>query len=164
MGKKRGNHVTAADIMQENVVFIGHSDSMREAMNLMMEHRVSGLPVLSGTDKCVGVVSARDILEFEQEQAESDGEAEDDVEPYFDPLRDRWETIRVVGHVDSLPDVPVEDVMTRDLVSVEPKTPIKQVAQVMLEHDVHRILVLDDHQYLHGLISSFDFVRLFAET
>ena len=33
----------------------------------------------------------------------------------------------------------------------------------MLEHDVHRVLVMDEKFNLYGIITSFDFVRVIAE-
>jgi CBS domain-containing protein len=155
--------LTAEAVMQRHVVTIGPNDSLQEAMALMTEHHVSGLPVLNAKDRCVGVVSASDILNFEQERAGSAGDAEEIVSPYFDPETGRWERIRVFGGLDELPEVPVGEIMTRDLVSVAPRTPIVDVARKMLEEDIHRILVLDDEYRLHGIISSIDFVRLFAE-
>lgn len=154
--------LTAAAIMQRHVVTIGPHDSLREAMALMTENHISGLPVLNGKDRCVGVISASDILNLEHERAGSAAQAEEIVAPYFDPDTERWERVRVFGGLDELPDIPVAEVMSRDLVSVTPRTPVTEVARRMLEQDVHRILVLDQQQFLHGIITSMDFVRLLA--
>jgi CBS-domain-containing membrane protein len=34
----------------------------------------------------------------------------------------------------------------------------------MLDSRVHRVLVMDDHCRLYGIVSSFDFVRVMAES
>ncbi|NOX55603.1 MAG: CBS domain-containing protein, partial [Planctomycetes bacterium] len=121
--KRAPGSLTAADIMQRKVVVVGPSDTLQEAMELMTEHHVSGLPVLNARDKCVGVISATDIMNFEQEQSEwgLDG---DDLSAFFDPQTHRWEMIRVRSGGDDLPDVRVREVMSRDLVSVKPTTPV----------------------------------------
>ena len=160
--KKTARGLTAADIMQRKVVVVGPSDTLQEAMELMTEHHVSGLPVLNARDKCVGVISATDIMNFEQEQSEW-AIGGDDLSAFFDPQTHRWEMIRVRAGSDDLPDVRVRDVMSRDLISVKPTTPVKKVAQKMVEEEIHRVLVMDDNQYLHGIISAMDFVRLYAE-
>ncbi|HID24806.1 MAG TPA: CBS domain-containing protein [Planctomycetaceae bacterium] len=159
--KRTARGLTAADIMQRKVVVVGPSDTLEEAMALMTEHHVSGLPVLNARDKCIGVISATDIMNFEQEQSEwgIDG---DDLSAFFDPQTHRWEMIRVRSGGEDLPDVCVREVMSRELVSVKPTTPVKTVAQKMLDEDIHRVLVMDDNQYLHGIISAMDFVRLYA--
>jgi CBS domain-containing protein len=68
----------------------------------------------------------------------------------------------VAGTVDELPDVEVAEVMTRDVTSVRPTTPMRQVAAAMDERRIHRVLVLDEEHRLHGLISALDIVRLYA--
>lgn len=155
--------MTAADVMQRDVVTIGPDESLQEAMALMTENHVSGLPVLNSKDRCVGVISASDILSFQQEQAEGSADAEENMASYFDPDTERWESIRVFGGLDELPEVPVGEIMSGELVSVTPNTPLREVAQKMHENEIHRILVVDEKQFLHGIISSSDFVRLFAE-
>jgi CBS domain-containing protein len=54
--------------------------------------------------------------------------------------------------------------MARELVYVERDTPLKEVAQKMLSEDVHRVLVMDERFNLYGIVTSFDFVRVLAES
>jgi CBS domain-containing protein len=124
---------------------------------------VSGLPVLDHNDRCVGVVSATDILGLEQQQSErADEEFEQTVGSYYDPDTQKWENLRVSGTVDELPELEVAEIMTREVVSVRPGTPVRQVAALMDERRIHRVLVLDEENRLHGLISALDIVRLYA--
>lgn len=153
----------ARDIMQRDIVTVAPTETLRDAMALMIENHVSGLPVLDHHDRCIGVVSATDILGLEQQQAErADEEFERTVGSYYDPDTQKWEHLRVAGTVDELPDVAVAEVMTRDVTSVQPTTPVRQVAAVMDERRIHRVLVLDEERRLHGLISALDIVRLYA--
>ncbi len=154
--------LTAADLMRRDVVVVGPNDSLLDALELMTENHVSGLPVLDARDKCVGVISATDILTFEQEQSERTAE-QDGFSAFFDPQAQRWVAVRVRAGLEELADVRVREVMSRELVAVRPNTPVKKVAQRMVESDVRRVLVLDDQQFLHGIISSMDFVRLLVE-
>lgn len=153
----------AADIMQRDVVTVGPAESIREAMSLMIENRVSGLAVLDHNDHCVGVISAADILALEYEQAQrADDEVEERVGSYFNPDMQQWENMRVGGVVDQLPELMVREVMSRNVVSVAPQAPLDAVAELMIDKHVHRVLVVDDKCFLHGLISALDFVRLYA--
>ena len=56
-------------IMQKKVVVVGPTDSLDEAMMLMTEQHVTGLPVLDHEDHCIGVIAASDILNFVGEQS-----------------------------------------------------------------------------------------------
>jgi CBS domain-containing protein len=157
-------HKTAADIMQRDVVTVGPHDNLREAMSLMIDNHISGLPVLDRGDRCVGVVSATDILNLEFQQAErADDDVDATVGSYFNPDTQRWENLRMAGSLDELPDVEVGEVMSRELLSVAPGAPLSKVAAMMAEHEVHRILVVDGEKRLHGIVSSLDFVRLYSE-
>ena len=147
----------ADEMMARDVVTTTPEASLREALDLMAENHVSGLPVLDRKDRCVGVVSASDILAIEQEHASHDDES---LGSYFDADSHRWEHVRLAHDDERLEDVAVEDVMTRELVSVRPHAPMSEVARVMLENEVHRVLVVDHAQFLHGIVSALDFVQM----
>ena len=51
---------------------------------------------------------------------------------------------------------PVEHFMTTDLVSVTENTPLQTIVQQMVDAHIHRVVVLDDHQHLQGIISTMD--------
>ena len=152
----------AKDIMQTHLVTVSPDDSLREAMTLMVESHVSGLPVVDLQNHCVGVLSVTDVLSLEADQAENSGIEE--VGSYFDPDQQSWENMRFAGAIDELPEMTVAEVMTQDVVSVSPETAIKDVAQMMVEQKIHRILVLDDRKQILGLIAALDLVQLVAES
>lgn len=52
----------AGDIMQSNVLSISASDEVGEAIDLMVEHKISALPVTDAHDRLVGIVSYVDLL------------------------------------------------------------------------------------------------------
>jgi len=54
--------------------------------------------------------------------------------------------------------------MSSDVVCVPPETPLREVAQLMVEEHVHRVLVLDQKRRLRGLIAALDVVRVVAES
>ena len=56
----------------------------------------------------------------------------------------------------------VGDVMIRKLLTVTPDTPLREVAEMLVDHHVHRLLVTEEGQLL-GIVSTLDLVQLFAE-
>jgi CBS domain-containing protein len=151
----------AADIMQRDMVTVSPSDTLRDALALMTENHVTGLPVMDGKSRCIGLITASDILGFEEEHAEES--SDDGMLQHFNPEISRWESVQISAFgLEEFGDVRVEEVMTRDLISVDRHTPLKKVARKMLENDVHRVLVMDDKFNLYGIITSFDFVRVIA--
>lgn len=163
MGTLSLKKLTAADIMATDVVTIEPSDSLRDAMTLMTENHVTGLPVIDHKGRCVGLISATDILNYEQDHSEETEEANEAMTRYYNPESQRWESVRVTAFaLEEFADVPVSDVMTRELVSVSPETPVTDVAEKIVELDIHRALVLDEGQRLMGIVSAIDFARLVA--
>ncbi|MGE5651746.1 cyclic nucleotide-binding/CBS domain-containing protein [Noviherbaspirillum sp. UKPF54] len=54
------------------------------------------------------------------------------------------------------------EICTYRPVEVTPDTPVIEVAALMLEHKVHHVVVMEN-EAMCGIVSSLDFVRLFAE-
>ena len=154
---------TASDLMSSDVVMVGPRETLREAMALMVENHVGALPVIDNKDRCVGVITATDILSQEYEQAEAPDHDEVEGNAYFDADSQRWENINLYRGVDEIPDLPVGDVMSDDIVCVGPRSSVSDVAQAMVTEGIHHVLVIDDQRRLHGIISSLDLVRLVAE-
>ena len=55
----------------------------------------------------------------------------------------------------------VRDVMNTDVVTVEPDTPLEEVARRLVERHVHRVPVVERGRLL-GVVAALDFVRLVA--
>jgi CBS domain-containing protein len=128
----------------------------------MTENHVTGLPVMDQVDRCIGLITASDILNYEQEHA-SDS-AEDGTSQYFNPETHRWESIQLSAFgLEELGDVLVSEVMTRDLIWVDRDTPLREVAQRMIKEHVHRVLVMDIASRLYGILSAYDFLRFVAK-
>ncbi len=59
---QRAMSLEAGQLMSKNVVFTSPEDSVEKAATLMVEKRISRLPVVDGQQKLVGIVSRRDIM------------------------------------------------------------------------------------------------------
>lgn len=125
------------DLMQKDVRTIDEDAMVSDAILLLADGHVGGLPVLNGHRQLVGIISTSDILAAEAESG--DGEALN----------------RVATHTR------VGDLMTPHPKTIAPDAPVKLAAQEMLYLDVHRLLVVEDGT-LMGVISQSDIVRAVA--
>lgn len=158
-----GKSLTAADFMQRDILTISPDETLRDALLLMTENHVTGLPVMDGNSRCIGLITASDILNYEEERA--DESVDGSMMQHFNPESQQWESVPASAFgLEEFGDVRVEEVMTRELVWVKRETSFREVARRMIEADIHRVLVLDDHLALYGVISAFDFVRVVAES
>ena len=156
--------LTASDVMQTKIVTVEATDNLLAALNLMTEHHVSGLPVVDAENCCLGLISASDILNYEQEHIVHSGEEAEETAPYYNVEASQWEDIRVSAFaLEQRGSTPVVDIMTRKIISVSPETLIAKVAVTMSENEVHRVMVLDKDSKLCGLISAVDFVQMVAD-
>lgn len=125
-----------ADIMQTNVRTIHEAQTVAEAIALMADQHVSGLPVVDEGERVVGVISTTDILLAEAEWAGSD-------------------------RGDLIDHTPVSDLMTPRPLMVAPNATVREVAQQMLYGEVHRLFVEDGGRMV-GVVSQTDLVRALA--
>jgi CBS domain-containing protein len=154
-----------SDVMQTDVHTVRSDSPVTELERLLIEHRVSGLPVVDG-DRLVGVVSRSDVvrsLVVERTWAEqlSDyyrglpGGVEENPE---ESLQDLGE--RIGARIEQMT---VADVMVKAVLSASPDQSIAELAEQMLSHHIHRLPVVNAQNALIGVVTSFDLVRLIAE-
>jgi CBS domain-containing protein len=161
MMTKPAKRLTAEELMQRDVVTVAADDSLRDALKLMTENHVTGLPVMDRTSRCIGLVTATDILNYEDESANDSAAG---TTQFFDPDSEQWEDVPILAFSsEDLANVQVAEVMSRDLIWVDRDTTISDVAKRMVTEHVHRVLVMNERSQLYGIISTFDFVRLAAE-
>lgn len=136
------------------------SDLERE----LLEEGVGGFPVVE-SGRLVGMVSRSDVvrqLSVEQSVGELLADTYRDLGSEEEADSSAGEAIaRHVGR--RMETLRVEDVMSRDVVSVAPDAPVERVAAVLASHRIHRVPVVDEKDQLVGVISTADFVLLVAE-
>ena len=125
-----------AELMRTDVKTIGPDATIAEAVELLAEGHVSGLPVVDKHDRIVGVLSSSDVLEAEAEATGAD--------------RDRL-----------FDNTTVAELMTTTPHLTAPDLDIREAAQQMLYLDVHRLFV-EQNGALVGVISQSDLVRALA--
>lgn len=145
----------AKDVMCRDVVTVNARDTVHDALEVMIENKVSALPVLDHDGRCVGILSTHDFVDVTYELDEGLMALEHESELW-------WGTYvrNLSQHVGQQN---VMDLMTEDVVSVGPETLLVQAASDMLRERVHRLPVVDEQGRLLGIISMSDVLRAFVE-
>ena len=60
-------------------------------------------------------------------------------------------------------DKTVGDLMHRGIIACKPGTPMDEVVRIVIEKDVHAIIVMDDETQAQGIISHTDIIRFFGQ-
>jgi CBS domain-containing protein len=144
------------DVISTDVVYINPQDTLREALNVMVENHVSALPVVDAHQRCVGVISVTDLLGMTKDLS-------DELNALSESGGlDHESLVQKLEHAELLTEQ-VQGWMSTDVISVEINSTIQHAAQQMLRNRVHRLVVLDDQKHVVGVVSTMDLLAAFAE-
>jgi CBS domain-containing protein len=144
----------AAELMSRSVVAISPDASLAHAIRLMIDHQVSGLPVIDTEGRAVGMLTEGDLLR--RVETGTEGEASGWFASFFLPARQAEHYVRTHGRR-------VSEVMTPNMVCVEEDTPLSEVAALMQRKRIKRIPVIRGEKVV-GIVSRADLVRAVGES
>jgi CBS domain-containing protein len=145
----------ARDIMTPEPLCVNGATTIRELARVFEENEISGAPVVDQEGRVIGVVSKTDLIR-------RCAEGTDEIPPAY-----LFEVLSDQGSEDSFseaiaePSVCVEDFMTDDPVVVPPGAPASFIARKMVEHRIHRIIVVDEERFPLGIITTLDLLGVF---
>ena len=137
-----------SDVMTRNVLTVGRETSVANAIRVMLDHNVSGLPVLDN-GKVVGIVTEGDLLRRSETGTERHRPRW--LEILMGPGRMAGEYVRTHGRR-------VEEIMTTDVISVAGDTPLDEVVGLMERRRIKRVPVIEG-DVLVGVVSRLDLLR-----
>ncbi|HWK97961.1 MAG TPA: CBS domain-containing protein [Pseudolabrys sp.] len=141
--------MNASDVMTREVVTIGPDATVLQAARLMLQHRISGLPVVDGEGNLVGVVSEGDFLRRRETKTEK--------------RRSRWlEFIMGPGKIAEeythTHGSRVDEVMTRDVQTVDENAALEEIIELMEKHRIKRVPVMSGAT-LVGIVTRSNLMR-----
>lgn len=144
--------MNAGQIMSRRVITTSSTMSARDVAKLLIDNRISALPVLDEEGALIGVVSEGDLLRPRDV-------AHDYRQSWWLHALSEGEELAAefLAYVRS-GDRKVGDLMTRELVVIEETTPVADIARLFDEHHIKRVPVVRDGK-LVGIVSRADLVR-----
>lgn len=126
----KATHQKVKDVMTPRVVAVTSVTFLPEAAQIMREEDVGALPVVQEDGKLMGILTDRDI------------------------------TVRGVAVGGNITKMQVAEVFTaEDLVTVTPDTDLHEAEELMAEHQVRRLPIVEGDNKLVGMISLADVAR-----
>ena len=126
-----------SDIMTKDVITVSRKDDLETAEVLFKKKKIRHIPVVTG-DQIVGMLSYTDLLRI------SFADAVDEDESSVDTIVYNMFTI--------------EQVMAKNVISVNPETSIKEVAEILAAREFHAIPVVNDG-HLVGIVTTTDLIN-----
>ena len=141
----------ASDVMTIDPAAVSAGASVFEAMRLMLERRVSGLPVTDANGVLVGIVSEGDFLRRGELGTEK--------------KHRRWVEFltspgKLASEYTGAHGLSVRDIMSADVHTIAPDAPLAEAVQAMETHHIKRLPVVAGGK-LVGIVSRADLMRAF---
>jgi CBS domain-containing protein len=146
---------TAGDLMTRDVALVHPETSLLEAVELMAQRRISGMPVLDDDGTIVGMISEGDLVRWHEGYTERQARWLDMLADGFLLAPAFLEGIREQSRK-------VKSVMSRGAISVTEDVPARDVAHLMYSKNIKRVPVVRDGK-LVGIVARSDLVRALAE-
>ena len=130
------------DRMSSPAVTVTANTPFQDALRLMCDRQFRRLPIVDKKGKLVGIVSERDLLHAAPSSATS---------------LSIWEVHYL------LTKIKVNEIMTKDAITTTPDTPVEDAARLMVANKIGGLPVVDDHNYVIGVITETDIFETFVE-
>ncbi|MDX1692397.1 MAG: CBS domain-containing protein [Ketobacteraceae bacterium] len=128
-----------ADIMSSQVISCKETDNLAQAHQLMKDHHIRHLPVVSGeTGDFLGVITQKEVLKHAFSATAQVGLAK-------------------LAEIQS--QVPVKEIMSTDVETVQPQLPLLNAGEYFIDSKHGCLPVVVDGK-LQGILTSADFVKL----
>ena len=145
----------AADIMSRQILMIPRAMSLEGAARSLARANVSGAPVVDDNGRCIGVLSTTDFMHSVEHNHDSGSKAGATSKP----MCSSWQIPESAAQIPCC----VENYMTKDPVLVSPATLIGELARMMMDAHIHRLIVVDTiTQRPIGIVSSMDILAAIA--
>lgn len=155
-GRRSAERLTVDQIMSHPVRVVHPDTPMSEAAHLMVNERISGLPVVDDGDRLVGIITEADFLRGLGV-------------PAHHPSHNLWQTLEsLFSHLNhhaelEAPNDPVAEHMVHDVVCASLGDDAHTLLDLMKSHRVKRLLVCDEERHVVGMVTRSDLVRVFFD-
>jgi CBS domain-containing protein len=122
-------HGTVASCMTQDVIIASPDDTIQKIYSMIIESGFSAFPVVK-KKRIVGLISRRDLISKRRVQSV------------------------ISGHAHTT----IEEIMSKDVVTIGPDEPITCAAELLVKHDVSRLPVVNG-EHIVGIIDRHDVLR-----
>ena len=145
------------DVMTASPLTVRAETPLSEAVRLLSEHRISGMPVVDAAGKPVAELSETDLM-WQASGATLPAYVMllDSVVYLTTPGRYSQELHKALGQT-------VGDVMRRRVTTLALDAPLRKAAQLMHDEQIRRVVVIDGGGQVVGILTRGDIVREMAQ-
>ena len=146
---------TAGDLMTRDVAVVHPETSLLDAVKLMAQRQISGVPVVDNTGAIVGIMSEGDLVRWHEGYTERQAH-------WLDMLADGFELAPAFLTGIQEQQRKVKSVMSPGVTTVTEDVPAREVASLMYAKNIKRVPVVRDGK-LVGIVARSDLIRALAQ-
>ena len=143
----------AADVMVSPIVCVDADEKLPRVEGMLVREHVGGAPV-TRDGKIVGIISRSDFVRVPVLLEVLDGYVADELDK-----QPPSEADHIQRFCERFSDLKVAEVMTTQVISCQRDTPVTELAESMVSHHVHRLVVVEGDRPV-GIVESLDLVKL----
>lgn len=129
----------AQTIMKRDVITLQPQDTLDKAIELLVEKKITGIPVVNEDQTLAGIITEKDILRYMLEQD------------------------AIVRLTDSnMCEHTVYHAMTENVVTFQKETPLSEICESLVRHEFRRVPIVDSNGKLTGIISRTDIIAVIS--
>lgn len=137
------------EVMTKEVKSLSPDMSAKAALDMLIEMKISGLPVIDENDKLVGMFTEKGILKS--------------ILPSYVHNVGRFEYLEnpkgVKTKIANLEKVKVRDIMTRDVTTISEEATLSEAARIILTQKIRRMPVLSSEGKVIGIVAREDILK-----
>ena len=147
------------DAMQKNVIAFKPNDQISDVAEILRKNKISGAPILDEDMKVVGIVSEGDIMRLlEVHSPEINLILPSPLDLIELPLRMKHEYDEIAEGLKKAATVTVDEIMTKNVVTIKKDNNISEAAELMDSKDIKRLPVVDDNGKIIGIVTRGDII------
>lgn len=144
----------AMDVMVRDVVTIRPNATVKEAIDLLVQHDISAIPVVDHAGAVVGIISEADLVRRADIGTEKH-------RPWW--LEAITPATTLAADFAKAHGQRVDEVMSTQIVAAEPETPLSEVATLLERHRIKRVPVIQNGK-LVGIVSRANLIQAMASS
>lgn len=147
---------TVAQVMTHNPIMVNPQTPLKQAIQILAEKQISGLPVVDDMSKLVGIISETDLMWQETGITPPAYIMFLDSVIYLqNPAAYERDLHKALGQT-------VGEVMSNNPITISPDQSLKAAAKIIQDHKVRRLPVVDDAGTVIGILTRGDIIRTMA--
>jgi CBS domain-containing protein len=144
--------LNASDIMTTDVITVKKDTNLKDLARLLYRNHINGVPVVDDDGLLIGIICESDLIRKDKKLHIPTVVAIFDWVLYLESPK------KIEKEIQRINATTVEDLYIKEVVTVDEKTPVDEIATIMEEKKVYTIPVMDGNR-LVGVVGQADLIR-----